>query len=106
MRRMVLALAVTTLVVAGWPATQALAQESNKTRGTISALGGDSITVKVRDQDMKFSVDVKTVAEARGAGTRGRQAEAAGKAGPKLSEIVKTGDAVEVTYVDAPGGAL
>jgi hypothetical protein len=106
MRRMVLALAVTTLVVAGWPTTQALAQDSSKTRGTISALGGDSITVKVRDQEMKFGVDTKTVVEARGAGTKGRQAEAAGKAGPKLGEVVKTGDAVEVTYVDAAGGAL
>jgi hypothetical protein len=105
MRRMFLALAVTTLV-AGWPTTQALAQDSSKTRGTISALGGDSITVKVRDQEMRFGVDVKTVVEARGAGTKGRQAEATGKAGPKLSEVVKTGDAVEVTYVDAASGAL
>ena len=106
MRRMFLALAVTTLVVAGWLPSRALAQDSNKTRGTISALGGDSVTVKVRDQEMKFSVDAKTVVEARGGGTKARQAEAAGKAGPKLSEVVKTGDAVEVTYVDAPSGAL
>ena len=76
MRRMVLALAVTTLVVAGWPTSQALAQDSMKTRGTISALGGDSVTVKVRDQEMKFGVDAKTVVEAKGAGTRGRAAEA------------------------------
>jgi hypothetical protein len=106
MRRMFLALAVTILVVAGWPTTQALAQARNKTRGTISALGGDSVTVKVRDQEMTFGVDAKTVVEARGGGTKARQAEAAGKAGPKLSEVVKAGDAVEVTYVDAASGAL
>ena len=106
MRRFYLVLAVTALVAAGWPTTQALAQDSSKTRGTISALSGDSVTVKVRDQEMKFRVDAKTVVEARGAGTKDRAAEAAGKAGPKLSEVVKTGDAVEVTYVDAPSGAL
>ena len=106
MRRMLLEVAVATLVATGWPTTQALAQDSSKTRGTVSALGGDSVTVKVRDQEMKFSVDPKTVVEARGAGTKGREAEAAGKAGLKLSEVVKTGDAVEVTYVDAASGAL
>jgi hypothetical protein len=106
MRRFYLVLAVTALVAAGWPTTRALAQDSSKTRGTISALSGDSVTVKVRDQEMKFRVDAKTVVEARGAGTKDRAAEAAGKPGPKLSEVVKTGDAVEVTYVDAPSGAL
>jgi hypothetical protein len=106
MRRFYLVLAVTALVAAGWPTTQALAQDSSKTRGTVSALSGDSVTVKVRDQEMKFRVDAKTVVEAKGAGTKGRQAETAGKAGPTLSEVVKTGEAVEVTYVDAPSGAL
>ena len=106
MRRLLFVLAVTALVAAGWPTTQALAQDSSKTRGTVSALSGDSVSVKVRDQEMKFRVDAKTVVEAKGAGTKGRQAEAAGQAGPKLSEVVKTGDAVEVTYVDAPSGAL
>ena len=106
MRRMVLALAVTTLVVAAWPTTQALAQDTSKTRGTISAMGGDSVTIKARDQEMKFAVDGKTVVEARGGGTKARQAEAAGKAGPKLSDVVKMGDAVEVTYMEAASGAL
>jgi hypothetical protein len=106
MRRLFLVLAVTALVAAGWPPTQVLAQESSKARGTISTLAGDSVTVKVRDQEMKFRVDAKTVVEAKGAGTKERQAEAAGKPGPKLSEVVKPGDAVEITYVDAAGGAL
>lgn len=106
MRRMLLALAVTILVVASWPAPRALAQDNNRTRGTISAVGADSVTVKVRDAEMRFSVDAKTIVEARGAGTKDRQAEAAGKGGPKLNELVKTGDAVEVTYVDSASGAL
>lgn len=107
MRRTLLALVIAALGIVIGPATQALAQDtSNKTRGTISALGADSITVKARDAEMKFSVTPRTVVEARGAGTRGRQAQAAGNAGPKLSEVVKTGDAVEVSYVDATGGTL
>ncbi len=106
MRKMFLALAVTILVAAGRPIMPGAREDSSRTRGTIWAPGGDSITVKVRDQEMKFAVDAKTVVEARGGGTKARQAEAAGKAGPKLGEVVKTGDAVEVTYVDAASGAL
>jgi len=106
MRRTLLALLVAAIGIS-WPVTSVLAQaNTNKTRGTVSALGADSITVKVRDAEMKFSVTPTTVVEAKGAGTRGRQAEAAGKTGPKLSEVVKTGEAVEVSYVDAAGGAL
>src|SRR5437899_1447894 len=32
-----------------------------RARGTVTALGVDSISVKARDQEMKFSVDSKTV---------------------------------------------
>jgi len=107
MRGTLLALVVAAIGIVTWPSTQALAQDtSNKTRGTVSALGADSVSVKVRDAEMKFSVTPKTVVEARGAGTAGRQAQAAGKPGPKLSEVVKTGEAVEVSYVEATGGAL
>ena len=104
MKRTVLVLA--TLAVLGWLPTRAHAQDVNRTRGTVTALGNNSVTVKVRDQEMKFGVDSKTTVEAPGAGTRGRRAEAAGKAGPKLDEVVKTGQAVEVSYVGAAGGAL
>ncbi len=54
MRRLVLVLAVTALVAAGWPTTQALAQDSSKTRGTVSALSGDSVTVKVSRDRLHF----------------------------------------------------
>ena len=92
MRKMFLALAVTILVAAGRPIMPGAREDSSRTRGTIWAPGGDSITVKVRDQEMKFAVDAKTVVEARGGGTKARQTDAAGKAGPKLSEVVKTGE--------------
>jgi hypothetical protein len=68
-------------------------------------MAADSINVKVQGVDMKFAVDSKTTVEARGAGTKSRAAQRAGMAGPKLSEVVKVGDAVEVSYHDA-GGTL
>jgi hypothetical protein len=105
MRRTLVALALGTLAVAGWPATHAVAQETKTARGTVTAMAADSVTVKVRDQDMKFSVDAKTNVEAVGAGTKARQAEAAGKAGAKLSDVIKVGQAVQVSYHDM-GGTL
>ena len=102
MRRTVLALAVTTLVVAGWPTTQALAQEAAR-RAARSRRAAPAVTVKVRDQEMKFGVDVKTVVEAKGAGTRA-PGRSRGQSRPEAERGGETGDAVEVTYVDAAGG--
>src|SRR5258705_13298370 len=61
-------------------------------------MAADSINVKVQGVDMKFAVDSKTTVEARGAGTKSRAAQRAGAAGPKLSEVVKVGGAVGVSY--------
>src|SRR6185436_7975773 len=70
--------------------TPAFAQPTKTARGTVTAMAADSIGVKVQGTDMKFGVDSKTTVEARGAGT-------------KLSEVVKVGDNVEVTYHDMNG---
>jgi hypothetical protein len=80
----------------------AAAQES-KTSGTVSALSGDTMTIKAADGEKKFVVDAKTVLVASGAGTADRRAEAAGKPGPRLADFVKTGDNVEVTYREVSG---
>jgi len=77
---------------------RAAAQDTKTARGTVSAIGGDSITVRVAERELKFTVDPKTQLTASGAGTAERKAEAAGKPGPRLTDFVKTGDAVEVTY--------
>jgi hypothetical protein len=98
MRRTLVALALGALVVAGWPTTPAFAQDTKTARGAVTAMAADSINVKVQGVDMKFAVDSKTTVEARGAGTKSRAAQRAGAAGPKLSEVVKVGDAVEVSY--------
>jgi len=66
-------------------------------------MAADSVNVKVQGVDMKFVVDGKTTVEARGAGTKARAAERAGQAGPKLGDVVKVGQAVEVSYHDMSG---
>lgn len=83
-------------------ASRAHGQESKKVTGTLTAMGSDSVTVKVGSSDLNFMVDDKVHVEAPGAGTRTRQAAAAGTK-PKLGELLKTGDAVEVSYTEAGG---
>jgi Domain of unknown function (DUF5666) len=105
MRRMVLAVSLTAIAVAVL-ATVAHAQPTLTARGTVSAIAGDTVTVATADKPMTFTVDAKTVVTAEGAGTASRAAEAAGKGGPKLSELLKVGEPVEVSYHDIGGGKL
>jgi hypothetical protein len=86
------------LLIIGGLASQAAAQGTKSARGTVTAMSGDSITVKAAERELKFTVDAKTVLTASGAGTAERKAEATGKPGTRLADFVKTGDAVEVTY--------
>jgi hypothetical protein len=58
------------------------------------------MTVKIAGQDMKFYVDNKTRVEVRGGSTKTREAEAAGKPGPALTDVMRVGQAVSVTYQD------
>ncbi len=86
------------IVVGGGLASQAAAQGSKSARGTVTAIAGDSITVKAAEGELKFTVDPKTVLTVSGGSTAERKAEAAGKPGPKLTDFVKAGDGVEVAY--------
>jgi hypothetical protein len=97
-RRTLLAIPLATLVVLGAAALGTAAQEEKMARGTVTAVAADSVTVKVRDQDMKFAVDAKTTVEATGAGTQARRAAAEGRPGPKVTELIQAGQAVEVSY--------
>lgn len=73
----------------------------NKTaRGTVSGVAGDTITVNVGGSEMKFTADSKTMVTASGAGTKARAAAAAGQPGPKLTDLLKPGEAVSVTYME------
>jgi len=101
MRRLRLPFALVPLIVliaAGF----GRAQETKKVTGTIAALSADSITVNVAGTDMSFTVDDKVMVIAPGAGTRTRQA-AVSNSKPKLGELLKAGDAVEVSYTESGG---
>ena len=85
-----------------WTAT-ARRQEDRVARGTVAAIGGTSVTVKVGDEAMTFGADAKTQVQARGAGTKTRQMEAAGTPGPHLTDVLTVGQSVAVTYRDNAG---
>jgi hypothetical protein len=103
MKSMFLALLVAVLSVVAWPTAQAIAQEEKLARGTVSDIGGSWVTVKVRDEALKFSVDSKTRVEARGGSTKTHEAKLAGKPGPKITELLKVGQPVAVSYHDMAG---
>ena len=84
-------------------APSAAAQATKKADGTVTAISGNSITVKVADQDMTFAVDKDTKVQTPGGGTKTRQAQAAGAEGVKISDVIKVGEAVEVMYQDMGG---
>lgn len=103
MRRMIAAVSLFTLVT--WLAPVVAAQETKSARGSITAMAGDSLTVKAGEREMKFTIDAKTHVTAEGGSTASREAAAKGAAGPKLADLLKVGDNVEVNYHET-GGAL
>lgn len=103
MRRTILALPLAVFTIAALLATQAHAQDPKKARGKVTAMTATSVSLDAAGTPMSFAVDEKTKVEAPGAGTATRRAEAAGKPGVKLADVIKTGDAVEVSYHDVGG---
>lgn len=103
MRQTLFALPLVALAVFSWPDPQAMAQTPKTARGTVTAIGADSITVKVADHDMQFAVDPKTTIMTPGGGTKTRQAAAAGATGVKVADLLKTGENVEVRYTGSGG---
>jgi hypothetical protein len=102
MRRALLTLSLAALAIIG-SVTHAVAQETKQTRGTIASMSGGTITLSTHGGDRQFIVDGNTTIEAVGAGTLARQAKAAGKPGPKLADVLKNGQSVDVTYYDFNG---
>jgi hypothetical protein len=103
MKRTVAALALAALSVFWGPATSTFAANDKVAKGTITAIAGQSLTVKVGEQDMAFNVDSATTVTARGASTKSARLAASGKPGPHLADVLKTGQAVAVTYSDMAG---
>ena len=102
MKTTLLALTLAALSLIWWQAPLA-AQEDRIARGTVSEIGGTSITVKVGSELMTFGADAKTEVQSRGAGTKTRQLVAAGKPGPHLNDVLRVGQAVAVSYRDTAG---
>jgi hypothetical protein len=102
MRSRIIALAFGAVAVLS-VSSPALAQTSKVAHGTVASIAGQWVTVKSGNEDLKFSVDSKTVVEARGAGTKANRAAAAGKPGATIGEVLQTGQNVEVTYNDNAG---
>ncbi len=102
MRRVavIVGVALAVFLTLGLPTAQA--QERSFVRGTVTAIAGDTITVKVAGEDMTFNVDKNTNVIAKGAGTKQKQAEQTGE-GPKLGDLLKVGEGVEVHYRESGG---
>jgi Domain of unknown function (DUF5666) len=90
-------------VVLTAPAGQA--QDTKSVRGTVTAVSGNSITVKAGGKDYTFAIDKTTEVEAPGGGTAQRAAQKAGEAGIHVADVIKVGSGAEVRYHDM-GGTL
>jgi hypothetical protein len=67
--------------------------------GTVSAVAMDSMTVKGKTESWTFTIDKDTTVNAKGATHKTLELKKDGKAS-KLTEFVKVGDAVTVSYHD------
>ena len=67
--------------------------------GTVSAVAMDSLTVKGKTESWTFTIDKDTTVNAKGATHKTLELKKDGKAS-KLTEFVKVGDAVTVSYHD------
>lgn len=86
-------------------APTALAQDTKSVRGTVTAVTGNSITIKAAGKDYTFAIDKTTEVEAPGGGTAQRAAQKAGEAGIHVADVIKVGSGAEVRYHDM-GGTL
>ena len=67
--------------------------------GTVTAVAMDSMTVKSKTESWTFTIDKETTVNVKGATHKTLELKKEGKAA-KLTEFVKVGDAVTVSYHD------
>ncbi len=72
-------------------------------RGEVTAVTGNSFTIKAADGSMTFAIDASTDIVAPGGATATKEARKFGKEGTTLDKVIKAGDMVEVHYKDAAG---
>ena len=78
--------------------------QTREARGSVAAVSDSSLTVKAGERNLTFVVNADTRVEAAGAGRQTRQVRAAGGSGIKITEFVKAGNPVLVTYRETNGG--
>ena len=90
---------VRTGVTSGEAASTATPKEDSgeSASGTVTALTGNSITIKSETGNVTFTVDRTTRVLARGAGTTAAKERAAGS-GPTIGDLLKVGEDVTVFY--------
>ena len=94
MKRIVLAV-VTVLVVSG---VGVWAQATESFVGNVKSVTGSSVTVERGALTGVFAVDSKTHVGVSGATAKTKEAQAAGKAGVTVADLLHTGDQVRVRY--------
>jgi len=83
--------------LSGAEATSSSDDSGDSASGQIAAVTASSLTIKATSGEMTFSVDAKTRVLGRGAGTEAEKKRAAGS-GPTITDLVKVGEDVVVTY--------
>lgn len=103
MKRTRLAISLSAVLMLAVGATAASAQGTKKASGTVTAVAANSVTVKTQTGDMTFAVDKDTVITTPGGGTKEKAAKAQGKSGVSSADVLKEGQAVEVSYHETGG---
>ena len=99
MRRLVGVLAVALAIAAAPSFVSAQAAKTMNTRGTVSAVSPESLSVKSGAETLTFMIDKDTSVTAKGATHKSLALKADGKS-TVLTDFVKTGDTVTVDYHD------
>jgi hypothetical protein len=99
MRRIVVALSLAVLALAGWLTPHALAQNA-KASGTVTAVTAKSITVMSSGKRLTFVVDPSTDVIVLGGSTSSTLKESTGKPGASVAASIKVGNPVEITYYE------
>lgn len=84
---------------------QAAAKPSGKAMtasGSVTAVSADSLTIKAKSGAMTFAIDSKVKVTGTGASTKTRELQDAKKT-PALTDFIKNGDMVSVTYHETDG---
>jgi plastocyanin len=87
------------------PTEKAPAAKAMTASGDVTAVAPDSMTVKGKTAEWTFTIDKDTTVLAKGASHKSLALKAEGKAST-LTEFVKVGDAVSVTYKEMGAAKL